>query len=321
ETILLAAQAEAGWGAWARVDSLLTGRDWLDRVSGGYGWNLLGRSRLELELWGPGSEALGRYLAVAQDAGERERGMAEMRRASALRQAGDAAGAAAAYDRAAPLLPQLGDWIAVFAADALAMAGDTAGVRQRLERTDSALARDWGWRIRYRAHLKANDVPGAQRIAEAAAHALDQASARAGACTLAGQACHKRGDTEGARDAYVRAIEAGRGASAAVDAARALGGLRNATPQDMLRVGWVYLRHGNLDRGIAGLRAYLASGSGTAVQRAEIRLEIGNALFRAGRYRDAERWMLDLVADAPNARIGAEAMRVAGRAQYRQGRT
>src|SRR5690606_4792791 len=195
ETILLAAQAEAGWGAWARVDSLLTGRDWLDRVSGGYGWNLLGRSRLELELWGPGSEALGRYLAVAQDAGERERGMAEMRRASALRQAGDAAGAAAAYDRAAPLLPQLGDWIAVFAADALAMAGDTAGVRQRLERTDSALARDWGWRIRYRAHLKANDVPGAQRIAEAAAHALDQASARAEAWTLAGQARLQRGDT------------------------------------------------------------------------------------------------------------------------------
>src|SRR5690606_24132369 len=38
------------------------------------------------------------------------------------------------------------------------------------------------------------------------------------------------------------------------------------------------------------------------------------------RYRDAERWMLDLVADAPNARIGAEAMLVAGRAQYRQGR-
>lgn len=320
ETILLAAQAEAGWGAWARVDSLLAGRDWLDRVSGGYGWNLLGRSRLELEQWVPGSAALARYLDVAQDAGERERGMAEVRRASALERAGDATGAAAAYDRAAALLPQLGDWIAVFAADALAAAGDTAGVRQRLSRADSLLAQDWGWRIRYRAHLKASDVAGAQRIAEAAAHALGQASARAEAWTLAGQARLQRGDTAGARDAYVRAIEAAPGASAAVDAARALGGLRNATPEDMLRVGRVYLRHGNLDRGISGLRAYLASGKGTAVQRAEIRLEVGNALFRAGRYRDAERWMLDLVADAPNARIGAEAMLVAGRAQYRQGR-
>src|SRR5690606_25137084 len=321
ETILLAAQAEAGWGAWARVDSLLTGRDWLDRVSGGYGWNLLGRSQLALERWVPGSAALARYLDVAQDAGERERGMAEARRANALQRAGDAAGAAAAYDRAATLLPQLGDWMAVFAAEALAAAGDTAGVRQRLARTDSALAQEWGWRIRYRAHLNANDVPGAQRIAEAAAHALGQASARADAWTRVGQARLQRGDTAGARDAYVRAIEAAPGAAAAVDAARALGGLRDATPQDMLRVGRAYLRHRNLDRRISGLRPYPASRGGTALQRAEIRLDIGNALFRAGRYRDAERWMLDLVADAPNARIGAEAMRVAGRAQYRQGRS
>jgi len=321
ETILLAAQAEAGWGAWARVDSLLSGRDWLDRVSGGYGWNLLGRSQLALERWMPGSAALARYLEVAQDAGERERGMAEARRARALQRAGDATGAAAAYDRAAALLPQLGDWLSVFAAEALAAAGDTAGVRERLERADSALAHEWGWRIRYRAHLKANDVRGAQHIAEAAAHSLGQASARAEAWALAGQARLQRGDTAGARDAYIRAIEAAPGASAAVDAARALGGLRNATPEDMLRVGRVYLRHGNLERGISGLRAYLASGKGTALQRAEIRLEIGNALFRAGRYKDAERWMLDLVADAPNARIGAEAMLIAGRAQYRQGRT
>src|SRR5690606_10105180 len=157
-------------------------------------------------------------------------------------------------------------------------------------------------------------------IAEAAAHSLGQASARAEAWALAGQARLQRGDTAGARDAYVRAIEAAPGAAAAVDAARALGGLRNATPQDMLRVGRAYLRHGNLDRGISGLRAYLASGMGTALQRAEIRLEVGNALFRAGRYRDAERGMLDLVADARNARSGAGAVRVAGRAQYRQGR-
>src|SRR5690606_330424 len=206
ETILLAAQAEAGWGAWARVDSLPSrpawphrgsvgcrryppraGRGWLDGVSGGYGWNLLGRSQLALERWMPGSAALARYLEVAQDAGERERGMAEARRARALQRAGDATGAAAAYDRAAALLPQLGDWLSVFAAEALAAAGDTAGVRERLERADSALAHEWGWRIRYRAHLKANDVRGAQHIAEAAAHSLGQASARAEAWALAGQ--------------------------------------------------------------------------------------------------------------------------------------
>ncbi|HEX7091148.1 MAG TPA: transglycosylase SLT domain-containing protein [Longimicrobiales bacterium] len=320
ETILLAAQAEAGWGAWARVDSLLAGRDWLDRVSGGYGWNLLGRSRLELEQWLPGEEALQRYLDVAADAGERQRGMAEMRRARALEKAGDAAGAVAAYDRAARLLPQLGDWIAIFATEALAAAGDTAAVRRRLAGVDSVLALDWGWRIRYRAQQQAGDIAGAQRVAELAATRLGRASARAEAWTAAGRARLQRGDTAGAREAFIRAMEAAPGATAAVDAARELSGMRGATPRDLLRAGRVYLRHGNLDRGIAGLRAYLASGRGSALERAEIRLEVGRALFRAGRYADAERWMLDLAAEAPNPRIGAEAMLVAGRAQYRRGR-
>ena len=42
-SILLAAQANAGWGDWAGVERLLSGRGWLDTVAGGFGWNLLGR--------------------------------------------------------------------------------------------------------------------------------------------------------------------------------------------------------------------------------------------------------------------------------------
>lgn len=80
-SVLLAAQAQAGWGDWAGVERLLAGKGWLDTLAGGYGWNLLGRSRLELGRWQEGEAALSRYLALAPD----QRGA---RRLSARRGAG-----------------------------------------------------------------------------------------------------------------------------------------------------------------------------------------------------------------------------------------
>src|SRR5690606_12545169 len=70
-SILLAAQANAGWGDWAGVERLLSGRGWLDTVAGGFGWNLLGRSRLALGRWAEGDIALSRYLEIATRAGAR----------------------------------------------------------------------------------------------------------------------------------------------------------------------------------------------------------------------------------------------------------
>src|SRR5690606_19563619 len=57
---LRAAQAGAGGGGWARVEGLLAGRSWLATLAGGYGWHLLGRSRLEQQRWAEGDEALRR---------------------------------------------------------------------------------------------------------------------------------------------------------------------------------------------------------------------------------------------------------------------
>ena len=59
-----------------------------------------------------------------------------------------AAEAAAAYARAAEHLPAFADWAAALSATAAGRAGDTAAVARHLSRTDSSLARDWGWRAR-----------------------------------------------------------------------------------------------------------------------------------------------------------------------------
>src|SRR5690606_29177277 len=126
---------EAGWGGWDRVERLLAGQSWLDSVASGLGWNLLGRARSELGRFAESGDALGRYLAVAT-AGDRERGLVELRRGLALLGAGDAAEALSAFDRGRERIPELGDWAAVFAARAAAQMGDTAAVRARLAGVD-----------------------------------------------------------------------------------------------------------------------------------------------------------------------------------------
>lgn len=320
ETLLLAAQAEAGWGDWASVERLLAGRSWLDSLAGGYGWNLLGRSQLALGHWDESEQSLARFLALAAGGGERERGLTELRRGLALSGTGNAREATQAFRRAARLVPQMGDWIAIFEADAAAKAADTAAVRKRLASTEPFLAREWGWRILVRARTNAKDLEGAQRAAEMAANDLEDAMRRAEAWQATGDLRLLRGDAFGARVAFRRAMAAAPQAVAALDAARKLSGLPGATPEDQLRIGRLYLRHGNFERGIAGLEAYVLSGRGSSVARAEARLDLARAYFRAEHYAEAERRALALAAEAPSPRIGAEALFLAGRAQYRQGR-
>lgn len=320
ESILLVARADAGWGNWSAVERLLAGRSWLDDTADGSGWDLLGRSRLALGRWGAGEHALSRYLEVAAGAGDEERGLAAARRARALVQSGEPAAAVPLFQQAAEALPQLGDWFSIFGADAAAHAGDTAQVRTLLSRTDPVLAREWGWRIRVRARTLAGDLEGAQAAAESAANTLSEARRRAEAWTAAGELRQRRGDQEGARVAFRRAMAAAPQTLSALDAARTLLELGELTPDDHLQIGRLYLRHGNVARGLNGLREYLAAGTPTPLERSRLRLEIGRALFRAARYDEAERELLALVADSPGTRIAADALFLVARSQYRQRR-
>lgn len=319
-TLMLAAEAEAGWGGWDRVESLLSGRNWLDAYASGYGWSLLGRSRLALGRLAASHRALDRYLRVATSAGNGDRGIAELRRALALSEQGEVEEALAAFDRASDLLPQIDDWIQIFAADAAAGVPDTAEVTSRLAATDPELARRWGWRIDLRARTEARDSAGALRVARSVANDAPEASLRAEGWQRAGDLQLGMGETDAAKTSYKRAMEASPGSSAAVTAARQLSRLPGLSPDDQLRIGRLYLRHGNTRRGIEGLRAFLAADTGLPTQRAEVNLELGRAYFNGGHLAEAERHLLELTQSAPSARIGAEAQYLAGRAQYRSGR-
>ncbi|HUH11818.1 MAG TPA: GWxTD domain-containing protein, partial [Longimicrobiales bacterium] len=127
-TLLLLARAHAGWGDWGEAERLLAGRSWLDQHAEARGRALLGDARLELGRWDEAARDLARYLEAAPATGSRERGLVELRRARALREAGAAAASLEAYARALGHLPQLEDWIRLSAAEVAAEAGDTAGV-------------------------------------------------------------------------------------------------------------------------------------------------------------------------------------------------
>lgn len=319
--ILLSAQAEAGWGDWERVHELLQGRSWLDGTAAGFGWNLLGRSQLELGRWREGSESLARYLAIsAGDGATGEQGKAQLRRAAALVEEKEYGAALAAYDAAAELLPQVEDWIQVFAASAAGSAGDTAAVRTRLATVDSVLANEWSWRTLPRAMSNAGDVTGAIAAAERAAGRVSSDWRRADAWTLIGTLRRERGDAAGARTAFIRAMSIAEGSSAAIAAARGLSELGSLSPEDQLLVGKVYLRHGNVQRGVAGITAYVDAGRGTPAQREQLRYDLANAHFRGGEYRAAEQALLAVASSAGNRKVASDALYTAARAQYRDGR-
>ncbi|MBX6362518.1 MAG: transglycosylase SLT domain-containing protein [Gemmatimonadetes bacterium] len=318
--VLLAAQAEAGWGDWERVRELLEGRPWLDTLKGGLGRSLLARSRLALGEWDEGRQDLERYLAIAPEAGDRERGIAEVRRGRALQKAGSFRAAVVAYDSAARLLPQVGDWIQLLAVGAAAEAGDTAQVRARLAGLDARLAGENGWRARVTAMRRVGDTVGASAVAAAAARALASAGARAEAWDSAATIQLAAGDTLAAIASLRHALDASRGSSAALAAARTLASLPGRSAPDRLAIGRVLVWHGDVTGGVASLRAYLAAPGVPAAARPRIRLEIANALFGAGRYPDAEREYLAVAADPAASGLGGVALYGAGRAQYRAGR-
>jgi len=318
--LLLSAQAEAGWGDWEQVRRLLRGREWLDTVAAGHGWELLGRSQLELGLWRESRDSYGRFLAVAENGTTRAQGTAFVRQAQAQLQGGDYRGAVASYRRALPYLPQIADWLHMFAASAAASAGDTLTVESELASTDSALRADWGWRARLRARRTADNVRAALAIADSVANHHHAAAARAEANARAGELLLQSGDSAAARLAYLGALREDPASSYALEAARTLAGMPLTPARDQRLVAQVLLHHGDLDRALASYRRFLSRGTATTGERLEILEETGRTLFDAGRYADAETRLLAFAAESHDPARAAAALYTAARAQYRDGR-
>src|SRR5690606_27900555 len=181
-----------------------------------------------------------------------------------------------------------------------------------------ALARDRGWRSLVRAYRVSKDYRGA---AQAAAAARPRpAGERVDAIVTRGELLLLAGDQAGARAAFRAAADTFPGATRTVDAMRALTGMSGLTLDDRRRIGIVYLRHGNLDRGLSNLDAYLEGRGGTADGRNALRLQIGRTLFERRENARAEQRMLRLAALQVAPELAGEALLIAGRAQYRAGR-
>ena len=310
--LLFAARAEAGWGDWARVTELLEERPWLDTLDGGHGWQLLGRARAAESAWLRADSAYSRYLALHQDTGSVDAAITRLRHAVVLDSAGDFVGALAAYDTAAVMLPELQPWIAVFAVQTAARAGDTARVNTYLAEIPADARRDWAWRAAVDVRVAAGDTAGAIEAAAAAARTLSGGRA-ATAWLLAANMNDARGERARAREQLRAALAASPNATNVARALTEVGGL-NA--DDRRAIGRAWLRAGNIDRAAEHIGAYLSGNNGTEAERQQLRLDLARGFFRAGRYDTAEEQLLQL-ANGPAPAVAAEALYDAGRAQYR----
>lgn len=261
---------------------------------------------------------LDRYLLTPNDTADRDSALALLRSAVRARDAGDLKQATSRFERVAEVLPAFADWARLLAADAAGRDGSVGEVRRLLAATDEALARDRGWRSLVRAYRVSKDYRGA---AQAAAAARPRpAGERVDAIVTRGELLLLIGDEAGAREAFRAAADTFPGATRTVDAMRALSAMSGLTLDDRRRIGSVYLRHGNLDRGLSNLDAYLDGRGGTPDTRNALRLEIGRTLFARGENRRAEQRMLWLAQLQIAPELAAEALLIAGRAQYRAGR-
>ena len=318
ELLLVAAKAEAGWGGWENVFDLLEGKPWLDRVGGGDGWYLLGRAWEQEGQWERAAEAYGRYVALRPDTGSAaqrgERAVGELRHALALLRAGRVDDGVRALDHARGEVPAVAGWVAILAAEALADRGDTARVRALLAAEKDGLPSPRRANVaRLRAHTAARDPAGARALALALREAAADSAERAALDVAAAQAMLELRDTAGARERLRAALAQAPAGGAAVEASRLLLAIGGLTPQDRLAIGMVYDRAGNKPRAVDGYRAFLAASPGSA----DVRIRLVRALFAAGRYGEVDAAASPLY--AAGGPVAAEAMYLAGRAQYRRG--
>ncbi len=245
---------------------------------------------------------------------DRARGIAALRQGREMARAGDVRGAERAFREAARVLPPFRGAALLLAAEAAAAAGDTASVRRLVDEADDETGRDRGWRVRADALRRAGDAAGALAAADRAAPGAPTPAWRAEAWQTAGALRLEAGDAAAALAAFRRAMAVAPSSTAARDAARAAAEMPGLAPEDRLLAGRTLLAHGGVDRGVAGLEAYLAAGRGTEAERAAVHLEAGRALFAARRNAAAEPHLLAAAGSS------GEAATLAGRAQLRRGR-
>jgi soluble lytic murein transglycosylase len=300
---VLAARAEAGWGAWEEAGALLAGVDALETYDDAIGVYLLGRARDEAGDAAGAVEAYRAFLAAAPaGAWSDERGAARLRLGLALIRSGDAATAGGELARVAADAGAAAMWFDLLRADALAGAGDTAAVRRAVSQHTDGMAGLLGWRARVEAARRTGDPAAARVMANRARAWASTRATQAEFLLAAGRHAAEMGDSAAGRDAFRTVIAwsnaAGAYARAAAEELRR--GPMNA--EDHLAVARVQRAQGLNDAALDGYRRWLDAGAGTAAQRTAVQLEYATALFYAQRYDDAAAALRPITAE-PDARL------------------
>jgi peptidoglycan lytic transglycosylase len=271
--VLLAARAAAGWEGWSEVEHLLRDEPWLGTQFAGAAYELLARAALER---GVDTVAAAAYAdsAVRRALDARSRAAREVMLARALDRLNQRDSARVAYQRASDQLREVHDWLALRAAGVTDDSASRArlfaqihepAARERIDWTD-ALARE-----------RALDYLGA-------ASRYARLGAMASAFRLRLMATTDTATREALRDSIVRYVATRPGTA---DARLAVDVLDRAfpalTPAEQLIVARSTLVSGPIAR---ALTAY-ASGLSAPEATSKDRLNYGELLIRASRYRDA----------------------------------
>ncbi len=342
--VLAAARAEAAMAAWGQVRRLLASRPWLDELENGEGRLLDGLARLETGDAAGGLASLDAALAALRArpdglGGPRDPHAARAGdvfptappipgddpvlaalagRARALARLDRDAEAAEVWLEAARLRPAIAPWLRLSALQALAGAGDLPGALgvAREVAGERALTRDSVWVEVTRAAFAAGDTAAGLAFADSL-----------GASTAAGLAGRwliparlALGDTTAARRLARQALESRRADASVGETWLALdttfAGLRLVAGSDRAS--------GRTARATELLRRALERAP--EPDRAAVRLELAEAWFARGRYAETREALAPWLGGAETAsgvgteRQRAEALFLAGRAWYRQGR-
>jgi soluble lytic murein transglycosylase len=300
---VLAARAEAEYGAWERVLELLSGVRALDTHAGGVGVYLLARAEDDAGDVRRAVEGYRAFLALSPPAGEmeEERAAARLRLGLALARAGDGAAAARELQLSTQRAGGASIWFGLLQAEALAQRGDTAAVRQAVSGYTSGVQGLRAWRARIAAAENARDLAQARALANQARAWAGTNATRAEFQVEAARLAIEMGDVAAGRTALRQAIELG-AAGPAPRAAAELLRQGSPTPADRLAIARVYAAQGLHEEAVEHFRAWLAAGQGSAQEQAQVHMEHANALFYAQRYDDVPA-ALRLIAGRTDARM------------------
>jgi soluble lytic murein transglycosylase len=285
---ILAARAEAGWGAWTRVVALLDGLGAVDTYDNGIGLYLLARAHDDAGNARAAVDAYRAFLALSPPAGELqdERAAARMRLGLALIRAGEGPAGDAELAAVRTDVPGAATWLNLLRGDALAARGDTAAVRTAVAGHSDGIPALHAWRARVQAARVAGDNAQARALANQARAWARTDATRAEFMLLAAQEALAMGDARAGRGALVAVIDMNSAGPAARGAAAELVRIGGLSPAEQLRVARVYRAQGLHEEALDGYRQWLASREGTAAERRDVQLEYANALFYAQRYDD-----------------------------------